>query len=132
MSHLLGFAEQLPIKDRSMDVVISLSSIDHFADFRKFIGEAFRVLKKGGRILIAGHLDVDISNSKSDQKSLVAYLEKAARYFYYRKYKVGGDDHTYHFHNTKELEEELSKNKFNIIDREVFLNYFYIVAKRNE
>jgi ubiquinone/menaquinone biosynthesis C-methylase UbiE len=131
MAHLLGFAESLPVKSESMDVVLSISSIDHFADFRKFISEAFRVLKIGGKLLISSHLDLHAGEITKNPANLVSYLEKAARFFYYRKYKVKGDDHTYHFNDTLEIENELKKNKFEITANETFLRYFYMVAEKN-
>ena len=58
MGHILANAEYLPIKDNSFDVVLNLSAVDHFDDYRRFIKESYRVLKKGGHFLITSHLDV--------------------------------------------------------------------------
>ena len=52
--HILANAEYLP-KDNSFDVVLNLSSEDDFDDYRHFIKESYRVLKKGGYFLITSH-----------------------------------------------------------------------------
>lgn len=45
---------RLPFLDGSFDVFWSLESIEHSDDVHSFIKEAFRVLKSGGRAVIAG------------------------------------------------------------------------------
>ena len=45
MSHIQANAEFLPIKENSFDLVLNLSAIDHLDDYKKFISEAYRVLK---------------------------------------------------------------------------------------
>ena len=52
--HILANAEYLP-KDNSFDVVLNLSSEDDFDDYRHFIKESYRVLKKGGYFLITSY-----------------------------------------------------------------------------
>jgi ubiquinone/menaquinone biosynthesis C-methylase UbiE len=46
-------AEALPLPDESVDIVVYRIAAHHFLDVRKFISEAARVLKPGGRFVIA-------------------------------------------------------------------------------
>lgn len=46
-----SFAETLPFKDKTFDVLLVFNAIHHF-DFKKFIREARRILKKGGFLFI--------------------------------------------------------------------------------
>jgi ubiquinone/menaquinone biosynthesis C-methylase UbiE len=47
-----GDGETLPCKDLSVDMVIALSTIEHFSDYPKAFQEIFRVLKPGGKCLV--------------------------------------------------------------------------------
>jgi SAM-dependent methyltransferase len=48
-----GIAESLPYRDSSFDVVMCQGAMDHFAHPRAFVAEAARVLKPGGRLVVA-------------------------------------------------------------------------------
>jgi SAM-dependent methyltransferase len=50
-----AIGEQLPFADASIDVVTCQGALDHFADRHAFMKEAARVLKPGGRAVIALH-----------------------------------------------------------------------------
>ena len=45
-------AEKLPFDDASFDYVICSNAFHHYSDPRKVLGEAYRVLKHGGRVYI--------------------------------------------------------------------------------
>lgn len=47
----LGDASRLPYADESFDVVMFLESACHFPDRHRFFGEAWRVLRRGGRLV---------------------------------------------------------------------------------
>jgi ubiquinone/menaquinone biosynthesis C-methylase UbiE len=134
MAHILANAESLPIKNDSFDLVLSLAAIDHLNDYKKFIAEAHRVLKPGGTFFVSSHLDIPVSSE--DRTSLKAkiftasFWERLARYLYFRKYKVGSDDHTLHLKDEMPIEQELLKQGFVIEDKEVFKRHFYFTAKK--
>lgn len=44
--------EQLPLFDTSVDAVVSLAAFHHFADWDRYFGEAARVLRPGGRLVV--------------------------------------------------------------------------------
>jgi ubiquinone/menaquinone biosynthesis C-methylase UbiE len=45
---LESYAEDLPLEDESFDVVYARQAMHHAHNLKSFVGEAFRVLKKGG------------------------------------------------------------------------------------
>ena len=134
MGHIIGNAESLPIKDNSFDVVLSISAIDHLNDHQKFISEAHRVLKNNGVILISSHLDLPASkNDKTQNKTKIfssSFWERISRFLYYRKHKVGDDDHTLHLENMEPIEKALLKSGFNICKKEIYKRYFWITANK--
>jgi SAM-dependent methyltransferase len=48
-----AYAEKLPFKDNSVDMIISSSAIEHFRSMRKVYDEFVRVIKPGGMIFIS-------------------------------------------------------------------------------
>ena len=134
MGHLLGNAESLPIKDETFDVVINISAIDHLDDYKKFIREAYRVLRPGGKFLVTSHLDIPASKEDSTKAKTkmfsASFWERVSRYLYYRKHAVGTDDHTLHLEDEKPIESALIETGFKIKKQEVFKRYFYFVGEK--
>ncbi|RMG87423.1 MAG: methyltransferase domain-containing protein [Bacteroidetes bacterium] len=52
-----GDATQLPFEDGTFDLVVSNLGINNFADPERAVAEAFRVLKKGGRLILTTNLE---------------------------------------------------------------------------
>jgi len=48
-----GSADLLPFRDSAFDLVIANHVAEHLADWRRFIGESYRVLRRGGALEIA-------------------------------------------------------------------------------
>ena len=131
IAHILSYAEQLPLKSDFADVVMSISSIDHYQDYEKFITEAYRVLKQDGVLFIASHLDIAHSQSSShsgNKGKFVRFLERITRYIYLRQNRVGHDDHTFHFENTDPIVHCIQKCGFTIVDNVMYDANFYIKA----
>ncbi len=51
-----GDAQQLPIRDESVDCVVSLLSLCTIPDYRRALNEAHRVLRPGGRLVLVEHV----------------------------------------------------------------------------
>jgi ubiquinone/menaquinone biosynthesis C-methylase UbiE len=149
IAHLLCYAENLPFKSEFADLVMSISSIDHFKDYKLFMAESHRILKPGGYILIASHLD-DVSN-KSEKPMSPIELDKTltvrsfkqkiynrialkceywAKKFHNKKRGQIQDDHMHHFENTKTLEKSLVEAGFVVEQAEIFNHNFFIKAKK--
>lgn len=134
MAHILGYAENLPFQEDCFDLVISLSSIDHFKDYESFIKDAYRVLKPGGHLLISSHLDIPAEEERTvTRKEKLfggTFVERLSRFLYYRKYQVGSDDHTYHFVNQEPFESSMRKENFEILQSEIYSRYFFVLGKK--
>ena len=135
LTHLLCYAEKLPFKSNSIDLVMSLSAIDHFKDYHAFFNEGYRICKPEGLIFISSHLDVPESKrvqKVSVQSKLFSYSfwERVARFIYYRKHKVGTDDHTQHFETIEPIEQAMNKAGFKTHSKEEFFGHFWIIGKK--
>ncbi|MEN8151225.1 MAG: class I SAM-dependent methyltransferase [Planctomycetota bacterium] len=133
MSHVLGFAETLPFREGTFDVVMSISSIDHFRDYGKFVKSAHRVLAPGGRLLISSHLDIasDVEPTSRWRRLFTSStLERVARRAYFRKHRVGDDDHTYHFEDTVDIARSMTDAGFTVRRDETFSRYFLVVGEK--
>lgn len=78
-------AEQIPLPDESVDVILSIASLDHVPDYRKALSEVSRLLRKGGIFILT------LNNRRSWWKvmlSRTAYLkrreEEIAREHYFQ------------------------------------------------
>ncbi|HSV88272.1 MAG TPA: class I SAM-dependent methyltransferase [Bacteroidales bacterium] len=59
-------ASSIPLADLSMDTVVSTQTIEHVADYRGMLGEAFRILKKGGIMILSGPMYWHIHEAPHD------------------------------------------------------------------
>ncbi len=91
ISFTKGTAENLPFEAESFDMVIAALSMHHWKDKEKGVSEAFRVLKKGGHLIIGdpllenwlanrfwGWLMQAIDRGKfTDARALTGYMDMA-------------------------------------------------------
>tara|TARA_B110000238_G_scaffold14954_1_gene14598 strand:+ start:2682 stop:3509 length:828 start_codon:yes stop_codon:yes gene_type:complete len=63
---VLGMAEFLPFTDNTFDFVSFNTSLDHILDYHTALDEAFRVLKRGGSLILASYAWKDKATLLSD------------------------------------------------------------------
>ena len=135
ITHLLCYAEKLPFKSGTVDLIMSISSIDHFKDYKSFFKEAYRITKDTGRVFVTSHLetkkDIRIQNTSIKSKLFKSELmERITRYLFLKKYRVKDDDHVNHFETIQPIEEALLAAGFIVEDKEEFLGNFWIIGKK--
>lgn len=59
-------ASNIPLNDLTMDTVVSTQTIEHIADYKGMLGEAFRILKRGGLIILSGPMYWHIHKAPHD------------------------------------------------------------------
>ena len=129
-----GFAEFLPFTDSSFDFVHMCSCIDHFANPKLALTEAFRVLRLNGRLVIGISLEGSYKKKKAGIKG---FIKRLASRFQWLQYiiKVFRPDH-HMFHPTKQSLEKLVVQNGFVIEKEVwqqaYHNVIYIQAVRSE
>lgn len=102
----------LPFDSEVFDVVYAGELVEHLADTDAFIKEVFRVLKKGGKIIIT------TPNIASLINRILLLFGKYPRYL---EYKTGGAGHI-HLYNLEKLRMQLEDHGF--IMEQVFGNFF--------
>jgi SAM-dependent methyltransferase len=83
-----GFAEFLPFRDACFDTVNMRSCIDHLFNPEFALLEAYRVLRKDGKLIIG------ISLENGSFRAKVKEIMRPAIAFFYRRYK---EQHVWHF-----------------------------------
>ena len=77
---LIGVGEFLPIRSASIDVVVFNTTLDHIFDWHRAVDEAARVLKAGGKLLIA----TLVWTARAD------LLGDAVHFHHFRDYEIFG------------------------------------------
>lgn len=109
--------EKWPFENESMDLVVMTEIIEHLTDdSKKYLGEAYRVLKKGGKILITTPNIVRWQNviKMILGKNIYFPIKQLSEEIYYR--------HNREF-TMGELEMILKESKFAISEKDYFIGY---------
>jgi len=59
IEYKVGSATKIPLPDNSVDVVVTYETIEHIKNYKKFLDETKRVLKKDGLLLVSTPNDVE-------------------------------------------------------------------------
>jgi len=87
-----GYAEKLPFGDATFDMVVSTMTFHHLNDTKKGVQECYRVLKKGGELII---LDWNASGSLFTPHT-PEHLEKAKEIVINSIKELKGEEFGYH------------------------------------
>ena len=58
------------------------------------------------------------------------FFERLSRFFYYKKNKVGNDDHTLSLKTTNPIKNALERSNFKILKEETFKRHFFLIAEK--
>ena len=127
-----GFAEFLPFSDASFDYVHMRSCIDHFANPKLALIEAFRVLRPGGRLVVGISLEGSYKKNKTGLKASIKRLSSKSALLRHAIELISHDHHM--FHPTRDtLVNLINKNGF-VVEKEImqgaYHNVIYVEAVR--
>jgi SAM-dependent methyltransferase len=134
-----GVAERLPFKDRSFDVVLFATSLDHVTDINAALLETRRVLRPGGMLCVWQGLYGDfvgrrlcLARRAVGRLMDGTLLSSLARRL--DKPQPGGFVHPHNFNTPAEVVAVLSHNGFRVVDmRSPWAgDYCFIKAERRE
>jgi hypothetical protein len=77
---VIGFGEQLPFRDGSIDGVVFNTSLDHILDWRRALDEAYRVLAPGGILYVCTLIWTERADLVTD----------AVHFHHFRDYEIFG------------------------------------------
>lgn len=61
IQYLLGDGSHIPLEDSSVDIVVSFETIEHIEDYRTFMSEVKRVLRRDGIFLLSTPNDIEFA-----------------------------------------------------------------------
>ena len=136
-----GVGEFIPFMDSVFDSVQVLESMDHFISPARFIDEAARVLKPGGKLYISQDIDEHEPKRTTGQKikNLAGYIlkgdfksitEKAKMEIAGRRKVNPEKSHTQHF--TEESILKLSAKKFDVVATLKYGSSFFLHQCKNQ
>ncbi|MFA5118627.1 MAG: class I SAM-dependent methyltransferase [Candidatus Omnitrophota bacterium] len=70
---IYGSAEELPFRDNSFDTVLSIQALEHVRRPQVLFREAYRVLKKGGCLILTAPMDWGIHEAPHDYYRFTRY-----------------------------------------------------------
>jgi ubiquinone/menaquinone biosynthesis C-methylase UbiE len=82
IEYILGDGEKIPIDNNTIDVVVTFETIEHIKNYKKFVKEIKRVLKKNGLLIISTPNDLEFAEGNHfhlhefEYKELVSLLSK--------------------------------------------------------
>lgn len=71
-----GDARELPFEDASLDCIFSMSVMEHIAEIETAVGEAARVLKPGGHLIVGFPVENFVSNAILDIVKLMIGFDR--------------------------------------------------------
>ncbi len=100
----VGFAENLPFADKSVDCVVSTAAFSHYSDVKSVLCEVHRILKPTGHCIIVDHKKPNFFI-----KTILATIKLLANYL-----------------DTNEIKNIISKENFEIRELKETKKYFIV------
>ena len=88
ITYLLGDGTSIPLKDNTVDVVVSYETIEHIENYTKFMEEVKRVLKPNGQFLLSTPNDIEYAEGNHfhiHQFNFKELKALAGKFFKYQK-----------------------------------------------
>lgn len=133
-TRIRGFAEFLPFADASFDFVHMRSVIDHLANPNLALMEVFRVLRRGGRLVVGISLEGSYKIDRTRLRDLVKYIASKSQTFRNLIRLLRLDHHMYH-PTIDSLRDLIDRNGFKIekeVWQKAYHNVIYLQAARLE
>ena len=109
VNFICGFAEHLPLLSKTFDHVHMRSMIDHVYNAELAVAEAYRVLKKGGILVIASYMEGGENGKLSIKEKIKHKLE-----FFGKTFQILLKDHHLWHPTYKEMINLLEDTNFKI------------------
>ncbi len=138
IEYVLGNGTKIPLDDNSVDAVVSFETIEHIADYKKFLDEIRRVLKADGLCIISTPNDLEFSEGNHFHLHQFKYEELHSLLNKYFKYVESYYQGTWVYSalmSGKMLNQEFQKNINTIqaapIDKKQCIYFFMVCANRS-
>jgi ubiquinone/menaquinone biosynthesis C-methylase UbiE len=134
LEYRVGEGSQLPVEDNSIEVVTSFETIEHIADYKKFLKEVKRVLTNDGQFIVSTPNDLEFTQGNHfhlhqfNEEELIGLLKEQYKYVdaYYQTtwlFNIVGPSQ----HFTDEWVESVRVMQTTKLPKEKVL-YFYFVC----
>jgi len=137
IEYLLGNGEEIPLSDDSVDLVVTLETIEHIENYKKFTREIKRVLKKDGLAIISTPNDLEFAEGNHfhlhefEYEELLGLIKKDFKYVktYFQatmKFVAIGRE------ETLKHKREIDYRTYNYADlnKEQFLYFYFLCSNR--
>lgn len=138
ITYLTGDGQSIPCDDESFDVIVSFETIEHVKDYKKFLDECRRVLKKDGLFILSTPNDKEFAEGNHfhlHEFELQELRDLLKDYFRYTKEyfqatwignTIGSEDDL-----TKEWHDKTITINVAPIDSSKFLYFYFLCANRS-
>lgn len=127
-----GYAEEIPLGNDSVDLIISNNGINNVTDIEKVFSECYRITKSGGQFLVSVNLNntmiefYEIYKSILAEKKMHSEVEKMQQHIYSKRKPLEEFKEQIINSGFKIKEVEQSKFEIKFVDGTAMLNHHFI------
>ncbi|MFC1477837.1 methyltransferase domain-containing protein [Candidatus Margulisiibacteriota bacterium] len=114
---------EMPLPDNSFDVAVSFRLLHHIQDVDKFLDEAYRIIKPGGRFIL------EVANKKNALEIIRYFTGKSDKQPFSLTPYCSGENVYYNFHPDY-VKLKAEKAGFKVIDKYSISNFRFNVLKK--